>query len=130
MEYFAKLDSNNNVLEVFPVSREDTTDSNGEVVEQIGIDFLENLFGYTLWKRTSQTGEFRKTYAGIGMKYDTDADGFYSPEQPFPSWTLNKDTLEWEAPVPYPNDGEKYEWIEVSQSWAKVRPVGLVDGTE
>lgn len=53
----------------------------------------------------------RKNYAGIGYTYDHERDAFYAP-QPFPSWTLNEQTCLWEAPVPYPQDGEHYEWQE------------------
>lgn len=121
MEYFAKLDSDNNVIEVLPVAEEDTTDVNGKVVEQLGINFLEDLFGYSLWKQTSKDGEFRRAYAGIGMKYDSDADVFYSTEQPYPSWVFNNETLYWEAPVSYPNDGKDYLWVELTKSWLEVQ---------
>lgn len=53
-------------------------------------------------------------YAGIG--YNWDGFGFYAP-QPFPSWTLNKNTYLWEAPVPYPDDGSSYIWNEEAQVW-------------
>ena len=47
----------------------------------------------------------RKNYAGIGYTYDKTRDAFYPP-QPFPPWTLNEDTCQWEAPVPYPRTEE------------------------
>jgi hypothetical protein len=37
------------------------------------------------------------------------------PPQPYSSWTWNGEI--WEAPVPYPNDGEYYEWNEDTQEW-------------
>jgi hypothetical protein len=48
---------------------------------------------------------FRKHYAGIGFTYDPIEDHFV-PVQPFPSWTLNTDSILWEAPVPRPSDGK------------------------
>jgi hypothetical protein len=58
----------------------------------------------------------RKNYAGVGMIYDIARDAFYMP-QPYPSWTLNEDTCQWESPVPYPIDGEKHIWVEKLQQW-------------
>lgn len=67
----------------------------------------------------------RANYAGIGYTLDTTVvqDGvtgvFYAP-QPYPSWTLNTQTYEWQAPVPYPNDGKVYVWDESTLSWVLV----------
>jgi len=61
----------------------------------------------------------RKNYAGIGMTYDAQRDAFI-PRKPFASWTLNDDTCLWEAPVPMPDDGKNYKWIESTTSWLEV----------
>jgi hypothetical protein len=53
-------------------------------------------------------------YAGIG--YSWDGIGFAAP-QPFPSWTLNKKTYEWNPPVAYPTDGKPYFWNESTKIW-------------
>lgn len=58
----------------------------------------------------------RKNYAGIGYTYDSDKDAFYSPE-PYPSWTLNDTTCQWEPPIAYPSDGERYTWNEETTAW-------------
>jgi hypothetical protein len=58
----------------------------------------------------------RGNYAGIGYTYDRTNDVFYAP-QPYASWILNESTWTWEAPTPYPDDGERYEWDEASTSW-------------
>ncbi|HET8687312.1 MAG TPA: hypothetical protein VFM18_11710 [Methanosarcina sp.] len=58
----------------------------------------------------------RGNYASVGMVYDYDHDVFYA-EQPYPSWILNKTTWLWEAPKPYPTDGNKYIWNEATLSW-------------
>lgn len=58
----------------------------------------------------------RKNYAGIGFTYDRSRDAFIPP-QPFASWTLNDSTCLWEAPVPYPTDGQDYIWNEDTTSW-------------
>ena len=61
----------------------------------------------------------RKNYAGVGYTYDTARDAFIAP-QPYPSWTLNEDTCIYEAPVPYPTDGLRYDWDEDTTNWVEV----------
>ncbi len=39
------------------------------------------------------------------------------PAQPYPSWTWDGET--WQAPTPYPDDGESYSWDEENQQWLK-----------
>jgi len=63
-----------------------------------------------------QSKAFRKNYAGIGYTYDQNRDAFIPPK-PFNSWTLNENSCLWEAPVPYPNDGEMYQWNEETTNW-------------
>jgi hypothetical protein len=65
----------------------------------------------------------RGNYAGIGYTYDSVNDVFYAP-QPYPSWVLDTQTYYWEAPVPYPNDGQNYVWDEATESWvlAPIQP--------
>ena len=58
----------------------------------------------------------RKNYAGLGFTYDPTRDAFIAPK-PYPSWVLNEETCRWEAPVPYPNDGQLYSWDESTKSW-------------
>lgn len=61
----------------------------------------------------------RKNYAGIGFTYDRVKDAFIPPK-PFASWTLNDETCLWQAPVPMPDDGKNYEWIESTKSWNEI----------
>ena len=63
-----------------------------------------------------QSKAFRKNYAGIGYTYDQNRDAFIPPK-PFNSWTLNEDSCLWEAPVAYPEDGQRYTWNEETTSW-------------
>jgi hypothetical protein len=105
MSHFAKLDSNKKVIEVI-VSEQDFINS-GEV----GDSFL--------WVQTSYSGSFRKNYAGIGFTYDGARDAFIAP-QPFPSWALNEDTCQYEAPVAYPDDDNMYNWDEATTNWIEI----------
>lgn len=66
-----------------------------------------------------QSKSLRKNYPGSGFTYDKGRDAFYAP-QPFPSWMLNEDTCQWEAPVAYPDDGKAYEWNESTKAWDEI----------
>ncbi len=114
MAHFAKIE-NNVVTQVIVVANKDTADANGVEKEYIGAAFCEKLFGGT-WKQTSYNGNKRKNYAGIGYTYNADIDAFVPPK-PYASWILNNDTAQWEAPVPMPDDGDKYSWDEETTSW-------------
>ena len=116
MAHFAKLDKNNEVIEVVVITNEMLQNDNGDEVEQLGINFCQTLFGQnTNWKQTSFNGNIRKQYAGIGMTYDSTNDVFILPS-PFASWTLDEN-FDWQPPTPYPTDGETYSWNEDTLSW-------------
>ena len=123
MAHFAKLDENNVVTQVIVVSNADTSDVNGVEKEYIGAAFCERLFGGT-WKQTSYNGNFRKRYAGIGYTYNQEYDAFVIP-QPYPSWTLNPETTNWDPPVPMPEDfgtgdpPKRYRWDEDTLAWVE-----------
>lgn len=55
---------------------------------------------------------------GIGYAYDETLQTL-TPPQPYPSWTWDAEAGEWMPPVPYPGDGDCYDWDEESQSWRK-----------
>lgn len=69
-----------------------------------------------------QSKALRKNYAGIGYTYDRQRDAFIPP-QPFASWVLNEQSCLWDAPVPRPNDGNRYVWDEATTSWKQVEQV-------
>lgn len=117
MAHFAELDANSIVLRVVVVDNKDTADASGVEKESIGVAFCERLFGGT-WKQTSYHGNIRKNYAGVGYTFDVARDAFIPPK-PFASWVLNEQTCQWEAPVPYPTDGERYTWDEATGTWVK-----------
>jgi len=64
-------------------------------------------------------GRMRKNYAGIGFTYEAQRDAFIPP-QPFASWTLNETSCLWEAPVAYPDDGQRYSWDEDTTNWVVI----------
>jgi hypothetical protein len=117
MAHFAKLNDNNIVEEVIVVHNNELLDELGNESEQKGIDFCINLFGGR-WIQTSYSASLRKNYAGQGFLYDPIRDAFIEP-QPYPSWILNENTCQWDAPVPYPLDSKSYLWDESMVNWAE-----------
>ena len=95
MAHFAEINSEGVVLRVLTVSN-DKLIQDGEEVEDLGKRFLSGLFGGN-WVQTSYNNNFRKRYAGMGYIYDSARDAFIPP-QPYPSWTLSEETLDWVCP--------------------------------
>jgi len=128
MAHFAEIDNNNIVQRIIVVSNSDTADADGNEVEAIGIAFCKALLGSdTNWVQTSYHHNLRFRYAAPGMKYDSTNNVFYK-QQPYPSWTLNTSTWEWEPPVPEPDDAGfddednptqliQYTWDEDTRAW-------------
>jgi hypothetical protein len=134
MAHYVYLDKNNIVTNVIVGPDEGT--------EPDGVDSWEEYFsaqGQGVSLRTSyntsggvhydpvtrkpssdQSKAFRKNYAGIGFTYDEERDAFIPP-QPYKSWVLNESTCLWDSPIPYPTDGNRYEWSEKSGSWVGVQ---------
>lgn len=123
MAHFAELDENNIVLRVIVVSNADTSDANGVEKEYIGAAFCERLLGGR-WVQTSYNGKFRKNYAGIGHFYDENLDAFIEPKPAhLPSHVLDEESGRWVPPVPKPDDGKDYAWIEKDLKWSEVSAV-------
>ena len=124
MAHYAFLDANNIVTEVIV----------GKDENEGGIDWEQHYgeFRGQVCKRTSYNTRggvhdhggvpFRKNYAGIGYIYDPQRDAFIPPK-PFSSWKLVEQSCLWDAPIPYPNDGNRYFWDEETQQWNKYDPV-------
>jgi len=120
MAHFAKIAKGSIVEKVIIINNSVITDNDGNEQEQLGIDFINNLYGTRdVWKQTSYNGNIRKNYAGIGFTYDQTRDAFIPPK-PFNSWILDEDTCLWEAPVAYPDDGKDYEWNESTKQWEEL----------
>ena len=118
MAHFARLDENNVVTHVSVINDRNILDENGQEDEEIGIKYLKSIHGEdTKWKQTSYNGNLKKMYAGIGYIYNEQYNVFLPPK-PFPSWTLNTETLEWESPVQRPEkENVVYYWDENDKSW-------------
>lgn len=120
MAHYAILDQNNIVTQVFVGRDEDDLADGVSDWEQYyapeGFICRRTSYNTQGGIHTGGGTPFRKNYAGIGYTYDLDRDAFIPPK-PFASWVLNEDSCLWEAPVPYPDDGERYVWDEETASW-------------
>ncbi len=58
----------------------------------------------------------RKNYAGKGMIYDSVRDAFLH-KQPYPSWTLNEETGDYDPPTPMPASIGLSYWDESKLNW-------------
>ena len=104
MAHVAKLNENNEVVEVIVVSNDYEPN-----VEQFVIDLCGGN-----WKQTSYNGTIRGIFAGVGYTYDSKNDVFVTPK-PFPSWIQNGSF--WFAPIEKPTDGKLYAWNEAEGQW-------------
>ena len=142
MAYFAKLGINGKVIGVHAVNNSDILNADGQEDESVGQQFLQRIHGWPacMWIKTSyntrggkhytdgvesadQSKAFRGNYAAGNKIWDEDNQLFYG-KQPYPSWTLNTTTAEWDPPTPMPStetDGppDPYKWNESSQAWEK-----------
>jgi hypothetical protein len=108
MAHYAFLDNNNIVTEVI-VGIDET-----EIIEGLDTETWYANFRGQNCKRTSYNNRIRKQYAGIGYKYDADADVFIAPK-PYSSWLLDNN-FDWQAPTPMPTEG-KWSWNEENLEW-------------
>jgi len=118
MAHYAWINSDNVVVNV-TVGVDETVTQQGvggssEAWEQFYTEAINQNGVYI--KRTSYNGNIRKQYAGIGYKYDADADVFVAP-QPFASWTLDSNH-DWQPPTPKPEGN--YAWFEPNQVWIEI----------
>ena len=121
MAHYAFLDENNIVIEVI-VGINETQLIEGKSPAQWYEEFRNQKCVQTSYNTSGGVHAnggtpLNKNYAGIG--YSWDGTGFAAP-QPFPSWTLDKETYLWTAPVAMPTDGKPYSWNEDSKSWDEV----------
>jgi hypothetical protein len=117
MANFAQLDDNSVVLQVIAVNNDAVDNLPFPESEPIGVALCQSICGSnTIWKQTSRSSSFRKNYAASGYTYDLVMDAFIPPKI-YPSWLLNTTTCQWQAPVPYPTDGDVYVWDEATLSW-------------
>lgn len=117
MAHFAQLDANNIVTNVIVVNNNAIKDEHNVESEAIGVALCKSLYGEnTNWKQTSYNGAFRSKFASFGDFYNESLDCFMRAK-PFPSWTANTVTHDWDPPIPEPDDLNVYSWDEENQKW-------------
>jgi hypothetical protein len=123
MAHFAQLDENNVVVQVIVINNSELVDEYGNESEANGVSFCQSLYGEnTRWVQTSYNNKFRCRYAVIEGTYD-ETRGVFLHRKLYPSWVLNEVTFEWDPPIPYPDDGKRYNWDESTVSWVEVFPI-------
>ena len=157
MAYFSKLGINGKVIAVTPVNNNDILNADGIEDEEVGRQYLENVHGWPLWKKTSyntlegkyyifnesgervlgpdQTKAFRKNYGAIGYTYSELYDGFIQSKPPYTSWTL--DTVKGvyvppvtiEVPSVYTNESNVQKDIIIQWDEANLRWTGKKNKT-
>jgi hypothetical protein len=125
MAHFAEIDFDNKVVRILVVSDEDSENAQDFLANKLGlggtwIQTSYNTRGGIHYGSNGQPDggtQIGFNYAGIG--YSWDGTGFYAP-QPYPSWTLNKTSYIWEAPILMPTDGKIYIWNEDKKNWEEL----------
>jgi len=119
MAHFAKIEKETNkVLDVVKVDNDILTNNGQEPEEneKLGLDFLSEIYpDYNdyIWKQTSINDRIRGYYARVGGTYDENLN-IFKPIKWNDSWVWNNEKLEWEAPIPRPEDepNGSYIWDE------------------
>jgi hypothetical protein len=121
MAHYALMDENNVVLQVITGRDEDEvvegiTDWEAHYAEVTGLKCKRTSYNTNGGVHHSGGTPYRITFAGIGMTYDEDLDGFIH-QQPYSSWILDTTTGRWNPPVPSPDINIAYTWNEETLSW-------------
>ena len=112
MAHFAKINDDNEVLNVLVLDDANMLDSDNKEDESIGQQYLEthNNWPANQWIQTSfntsqnthSSGDnskaFRGNYAGIGYVWDATNNIFWQPK-PYPSWVKDTTTASWKSPI-------------------------------
>ena len=116
MAYFAQIGLNNKVISVTKIDDSIITDDANIEREDLGVDYLQQLTGWHIWKRTWKDGSQRYNFAGKGFTWDDDAEAFIPPKI-FDNFILDTETYTYVPPIPYPTDGEHYVWDDKTSQW-------------
>jgi len=132
MAHFAKIGLNSKVIEVLSVHNNVLLDSEGNVSEELGRKFLQELTYWPIWIQCSynthggvhfdpntklpsedQSKALRKNMPSKGHTYNEELNAFISPKPSEGSFVFNSQTCTWDRPINKPNDQTKtYIWVE------------------
>ena len=122
MAYFAQIGLNNKVISITKIDNNIITDDANIEREDLGVDYLQQLTGWHIWKRTWKDGSQRYNFAGKGFTWDDDAEAFIPPKI-FDNFILDTNTYKWIPPIPYPTDGEHYVWNDKTNQWVDAQTI-------
>ena len=134
MSHWANIDENNIVIQVTVGNNDDPNGDEGYqwLIDNLGGVWIKASYNTFRGIHLQNGTPVRKNYPGVGYFYDENLDAFIPPK-PLPSWVLNEETGDWEAPVPYPGEVSKdplvanieFVWDEPTKSWIKQDEVDL-----
>lgn len=81
MAHFARIEDGI-VREVIVVGNDDCGGGEFPESEPIGQAFIASIGLAGEFRQTSYNSKFRSTYAGVGFRFDAEADEFVAPEAP------------------------------------------------
>ena len=93
---FAEIESDT-VIGIVVVNDEDCLDANGEFSEQVGANYLRQVYRDGVFLETRYDGTLRRFAAAIGGTYLPELDEF-RPPQPADTWVWDDDLGEWIDP--------------------------------
>jgi hypothetical protein len=125
MSDFARINSNNKVVDVVFVPDEIVTDDENNLYEHWAFTYLYEKYPNSekdYWVLIDN----KKNNAYLHDTFDKFKNGFI-PNKPYASWTFNEESLKWKSPVEVPilTDDEKaiptqLIWNETNQTWDKI----------
>jgi len=129
MAILAKLDENNNVVNIENLDDWRATDDDNNLSETTARNHL-NKTGFNVNEYKLYIPGTHVNMPSIGGTYDSTNNQFIKPK-PYSSWVLNTSTWQWDPPssAPYPADsvyergaidGVRYFWNDTDQSWDRV----------
>jgi hypothetical protein len=116
LAHFAKLDENNLVTQIVVTDNEMPNEGYDWLQKNLPGVWIQTSYNTLAGKHSQGKTPLRKNFAGIGFTYDKKLDAFIPPK-PYNSWILDKETCQWQAPIPMPIDENNYIWDEELATW-------------
>ena len=113
---FVEIDNDNTILNILSLLEDDCKDGNGDYSASVGIARLNELFGDDkIFKEFRFVDDHLETMSQeyVGGEWILESN-YCAPSAPsWASWSLNRSTGIWEAPITKPAEGE-YIWDETA----------------
>ena len=118
MAHFAEVMDDNIVRQVIVIADEHETRGQDYINNELGMPgkWLQCSFNTYQGVHLKQGTPLRMHFPSAGDFYDPELDAFYMAP-PFQSWVFNKETWNWDPPVPEPDDINQRWWVEREQKF-------------